>query len=86
MAAAKGNLRPVFVFPGNLDFYLDDQTTHKRVMTIYNPYETEITFKGKFNIWKNGLSRLAYRQRTIKIGVAAAFLFVQNDAIFSGGN
>jgi hypothetical protein len=36
---------PVFVFPVQLDFYLEDQTTHKRVVTIYNPYEFDVTFK-----------------------------------------
>jgi len=36
---------PVFVFPVQLDFYFDDQTTHKRVVTIYNPYEFDVTFK-----------------------------------------
>jgi len=36
---------PVFVFPVQLDFYHDDQTTHKRVVTIYNPYEFDVTFK-----------------------------------------
>lgn len=37
--------RPVFVFPGALDFYLEDQTTHKRVLTIYNPFDVDIFFK-----------------------------------------
>eukprot|EP00088_Acartia_fossae_P003111 TRINITY_DN11290_c0_g1_i1.p1 TRINITY_DN11290_c0_g1~~TRINITY_DN11290_c0_g1_i1.p1 ORF type:complete len:228 (-),score=62.23 TRINITY_DN11290_c0_g1_i1:485-1168(-) len=36
---------PVFVFPVQIDFYLEDQTTHKRVVTIYNPYEFDVTFK-----------------------------------------
>lgn len=36
---------PVFVFPVQLDFYHEDQTTHKRVITIYNPYEFDVTFK-----------------------------------------
>lgn len=44
-SGANSGLRPVFVFPGNLDFYLEDQTTHKRVLTLYNPYDTEIIFK-----------------------------------------
>ena len=38
--------RPVFVFPGSLDFYLEDQSTHKRVLTLYNPYDVDILFKG----------------------------------------
>ena len=42
-----GPNRPVFVFPGNLDFYLEDQTTHKRVLTLYNPYDSDIIFKGE---------------------------------------
>ena len=36
----------MFVFPSQLDFYIDDQTTHKRVLTIYNPYDVEVAFKG----------------------------------------
>jgi len=40
-----GPNRPVFVFPSNLDFYLEDQTTHKRVLTLYNPYDSDIIFK-----------------------------------------
>ena len=36
---------PVFVFPVQLDFYYEDQTTHKRLVTIYNPYEFDVTFK-----------------------------------------
>ena len=43
-----GAPRPVFVFPGALDFYLEDQTTHKRVLTIYNPFDVDIFFKGEF--------------------------------------
>ena len=39
---------PVFVFPVQLDFYYEDQTTHKRVVTIYNPYEFDVTFKVSF--------------------------------------
>lgn len=46
-AFVSGSMRPVFVFPGNLDFYLEDQTTHKRVLTLYNPYDSDIIFKGK---------------------------------------
>ena len=46
LGGSSGSSRPVFVFPGNLDFFLDDQTTHKRVLTLYNPYDTDITFKG----------------------------------------
>ncbi|CAJ0918246.1 unnamed protein product [Ranitomeya imitator] len=41
----EGNL-PVFVFPTELIFYADDQTTHKQVLTLYNPYEFALKFKG----------------------------------------
>jgi len=44
-AGATAAPRPVFVFPGALDFYLEDQTTHKRVLTIYNPFDVDIFFK-----------------------------------------
>nr|CAD7262260.1 unnamed protein product [Timema shepardi] len=36
---------PVFVYPTPITFYLEDQTTHKQVLTLYNPYEFAIRFK-----------------------------------------
>jgi len=38
---------PVFVFPTSLTFYSDDQASHKQVLTLYNPYEFPLKFKGK---------------------------------------
>lgn len=35
---------PVFVFPNNITFYLEDQTTHKQVLTLYNPYDFTVRF------------------------------------------
>lgn len=35
---------PVFVFPNNITFYLEDQSTHKQVLTLYNPYEFTVRF------------------------------------------
>lgn len=37
---------PIFVFPQNIMFYLDDQSTHKQVLTLYNPYEFPVKFRG----------------------------------------
>lgn len=49
---------PIFVFPQNITFYLDDQSTHKQVLTLYNPYDFPVKFKGIFflfsiymNLW-----------------------------------
>lgn len=39
---------PIFVFPQNITFYLDDQSTHKQVLTLYNPYDFPVKFKGIF--------------------------------------
>ncbi|CAL7934139.1 unnamed protein product [Xylocopa violacea] len=36
---------PVFVFPQSMTFFLDDQSTHKQVLTLYNPYDFQIRFK-----------------------------------------
>ncbi|XP_065888134.1 motile sperm domain-containing protein 1-like [Dysidea avara] len=36
---------PVFVFPEELNFIAKDQRTHKRLLTIYNPYNFEINFQ-----------------------------------------
>jgi len=36
---------PVFVFPSSLNFYTDDPSSHKQVLTLYNPYEFTVLFK-----------------------------------------
>lgn len=36
---------PVFVFPQSITFFLDDQSTHKQVLTLYNPYDFPVKFK-----------------------------------------
>ncbi|KAL1123109.1 hypothetical protein AAG570_002197 [Ranatra chinensis] len=36
---------PVFVFPPEVKFYVSDQTTHKKVLTLYNPYDFAVRFK-----------------------------------------
>ncbi|XP_065332546.1 motile sperm domain-containing protein 1-like [Cloeon dipterum] len=36
---------PIFVFPNTISFYLEDQRTHKQVLTLYNPYEFPIKFQ-----------------------------------------
>ncbi|KOC69946.1 Motile sperm domain-containing protein 1 [Habropoda laboriosa] len=36
---------PLFVFPQNMTFFLSDQSTHKQILTVYNPYDFPITFK-----------------------------------------
>lgn len=38
---------PVFVFPHSVTFYLEDQATHKQVLTLYNPYDFPVRFAGK---------------------------------------
>lgn len=37
---------PVFVFPEELLFVSDDESSHKQVLTVYNPYEFNIKFQG----------------------------------------
>ncbi|XP_077987725.1 motile sperm domain-containing protein 1-like [Glandiceps talaboti] len=36
---------PVFVFPTELVFYVDDKSSHKQVLTVYNPYDFSLKFK-----------------------------------------
>ena len=38
---------PVFAFPSKLDFYYSDQSTHKRVLTLYNPFDLDVKFKSQ---------------------------------------
>jgi hypothetical protein len=40
-------LAPVFVLPEKLDFYVSDRSTHKRIFTIYNPYDVDVKYKGE---------------------------------------
>lgn len=37
---------PVFVFPVSLEFYLNARHTHKQLLTVYNPYDFSVNFKG----------------------------------------
>ncbi|XP_023022869.1 motile sperm domain-containing protein 1 [Leptinotarsa decemlineata] len=40
------NIRiPVFVFPTELKFYLPSKSSHKQVLSIYNPYDFKIKYK-----------------------------------------
>lgn len=41
-----GGMLPVFAFPTSLTFYSDDQQSLKQVLTLYNPYEFPVKFKG----------------------------------------
>ncbi|XP_011173504.1 motile sperm domain-containing protein 1 isoform X2 [Solenopsis invicta] len=45
MSAITPRKLPIFVFPQSITFYLDDQSTHKQVLTLYNPYEFPVKFK-----------------------------------------
>lgn len=38
---------PVFVFPEALQFVAEDESSHKQVLTVYNPYEFNIKFQGR---------------------------------------
>ena len=38
---------PVFVFPTSLHFYADDSSSFKQILTLYNPYDFGVRFKGK---------------------------------------
>lgn len=38
---------PVFVFPVSLEFYLNARHTYKQLLTLYNPYDFAVNFKGE---------------------------------------
>lgn len=38
---------PVFIFPVSLEFYLGARHTYKQLLTLYNPYDFAVNFKGK---------------------------------------
>ena len=37
---------PVFTFPNSLAFYADDKDTLRQILTVYNPYEFPVKFRG----------------------------------------
>ena len=43
---------PVFVFPSSVNFYAEDSSSHKQVVTLYNPYEFLVKFKGIYFLKK----------------------------------
>ena len=38
---------PVFVYPEELNFVRNDCSTQKTILTVYNPYDFDIKYKGK---------------------------------------
>ncbi|KAJ8008644.1 hypothetical protein DPEC_G00107010 [Dallia pectoralis] len=36
---------PIFLFPSELVFYSDQRSSHRKILTLYNPYTFTITFK-----------------------------------------
>ena len=52
---------PVFVFPEELQFVSDDESSHKQVLTVYNPYEFNIKFQGGCHWIVQYLHRIIYR-------------------------
>lgn len=44
---------PVFVSPQSLTFSLDEKSSHSQIITLFNPYDFPVRFKGKLNIFFN---------------------------------
>lgn len=40
---------PVFVSPQSLTFSLDDKSSYRQIITLFNPYDFPVRFKGKLN-------------------------------------
>lgn len=38
---------PVFLFPTELVFYSQERSSHRKVLTLYNPYSFVLKFKGE---------------------------------------
>lgn len=38
---------PVFVSPQSLTFSLDDKSSYRQIITLFNPYDFPVRFKGK---------------------------------------
>jgi len=37
---------PVFAYPSNIAFVMNEPNSHKQVVTLYNPYEFPLVYKG----------------------------------------
>ena len=52
-AAQGGSTRtkrlPVFISPEELQFVGEDEASHKQILTLFNPYNFNIRFKGVTN-------------------------------------
>lgn len=57
---------PVFVFPVSLEFYLNARHTHKQLLTVYNPYDFSVNFKGIYDKHMiNVFSHMVYVKKNI---------------------
>lgn len=45
LSSASRSPFPVFIFPPSLEFYADDQGSHKQVLTLYNPFPCVLRYK-----------------------------------------
>ena len=45
-ASSSPSSLPVFVFPSVLNFVADESQSHKQVLTVYNPYDFPLAYKG----------------------------------------
>lgn len=41
---------PVFVSPQSLTFSLDEKSSHRQIITLFNPYDFPVRFKGMQSI------------------------------------
>jgi hypothetical protein len=46
MSSAELKSVPVFVYPTLLNFYTNDANSYKQILTLFNPYDFPIKFKG----------------------------------------
>lgn len=46
LVGGSGGQLPVFVFPSHVQFIQDDASSHKQIVTLYNPYDFAIAYKG----------------------------------------
>lgn len=60
---------PIFVFPTSLAFYADDSKSQKQVLTLYNPYDTNIRFRGILSFAIPSIPRLFVTPFTLNSSV-----------------
>lgn len=81
--AVVGNKLAILAFPEDLKFVEAERTTHKQVLTVYNPYDFDVQYKSEFisplcSLIQNSF---VFITRTVLSNVPSRYSVVQSGGI-----